>query len=43
MTTEGRDYFYYKEIPDPKKVKLVAMKLSGRATAWWNQNKQMRH
>ena len=29
--------FEYHEIPDHKRVKLVAIKLKGRALAWWEQ------
>jgi hypothetical protein len=31
--------FEYKEVPDRDKVKLVAIKLKGRASAWWEQLK----
>jgi len=34
--------FEYKEVPDRDKVKLVAMKLKGRASAWWDQLKRSR-
>ncbi|XP_068649233.1 uncharacterized protein [Aristolochia californica] len=34
--------FEYKEVPDNVKVKLVAMKLKGRASAWWEQLQQSR-
>ncbi|KAE8676151.1 putative CCCH-type zinc finger family protein [Hibiscus syriacus] len=29
--------FEYKEVPDRVKVKLIAIKLKGRASAWWEQ------
>lgn len=29
--------FDYKEVPNRVKVKLVAIKLKGRASAWWEQ------
>jgi hypothetical protein len=29
--------FEYKEVPDRDKVKLVAIKLKGKASAWWEQ------
>ncbi|XP_022851940.1 uncharacterized protein LOC111373620 [Olea europaea var. sylvestris] len=32
----------YKEVPDRVKVKLVAIKLKGRASAWWEQLKRSR-
>ena len=32
--------FEYKEVPDRVKVKLVAIKLKGRASAWWEQLKR---
>jgi hypothetical protein len=31
--------FEYKDVPDRDKVKLVAIKLKGRASAWWEQLK----
>jgi hypothetical protein len=34
--------FEYKEVPDRDKVKLVAIKLKGRASAWWEQLKRSR-
>ncbi|XP_022864288.1 uncharacterized protein LOC111384260 [Olea europaea var. sylvestris] len=34
--------FEYKVIPDRVKVKLVAIKLKGRASAWWEQLKRSR-
>lgn len=34
--------FDYQEVPDEKKVKLVAMKLKGGASAWWEQTKVTR-
>ncbi|XP_022897834.1 uncharacterized protein LOC111411547 [Olea europaea var. sylvestris] len=34
--------FEYKEVPDCVKVKLVATKLKGRASAWWEQLKRSR-
>ena len=34
--------FNLKEVPDDKKVKLVAVKLMGRASAWWEQLKMKR-
>ena len=33
--------FEYKEIPDNKRIKLVALKLSDRAFAWWQQLKKI--
>jgi hypothetical protein len=35
--------FDYKEVPDSMKMKLVAIKLKGRASAWWKQLKQSRY
>jgi hypothetical protein len=34
--------FKYKEVPDRDKVKLVTIKLKGRASAWWEQLKRSR-
>ncbi|XP_068638446.1 uncharacterized protein [Aristolochia californica] len=34
--------FEYKEVPDNVKVKLVAIKLKGRASAWWEQLRRSR-
>ncbi|VFQ80062.1 unnamed protein product [Cuscuta campestris] len=34
--------FEYKEVPDHDKVKLVAIKLQGRACAWWKQMQRSR-
>ncbi|KAJ0977916.1 hypothetical protein J5N97_013390 [Dioscorea zingiberensis] len=34
--------FEYKEVPDRLKVKLVAIKLKGRASAWWEQLRRSR-
>ncbi len=34
--------FEYKDVPEDKKVKLVALKLKGRASAWWEQMKKTR-
>jgi len=34
--------FEYKDVPDRYKVKLVAIKLKGRASAWWEQLKRSR-
>jgi hypothetical protein len=34
--------FDYKEVPNCMKVKLVAIKLKGRASAWWEQLKRSR-
>ncbi|VFQ86930.1 unnamed protein product [Cuscuta campestris] len=34
--------FEYKDIPDRDKVKLVAIKLHGRASAWWEQMRRSR-
>ncbi|VFR02491.1 unnamed protein product [Cuscuta campestris] len=34
--------FEYKDVPDRDKVKLVAIKLHGRASAWWEQMRQTR-
>ena len=34
--------FEYKEVPDRDKAKLIAIKLKGRASAWWEQLKQSR-
>ena len=34
--------FEYKEISDRMKVKLVAIKLKGRTSAWWEQLKRSR-
>ncbi|XP_038989925.1 uncharacterized protein LOC120113183 [Phoenix dactylifera] len=34
---EVEKFFDYMEIPDQKKVKLVAYKLKGGASAWWDQ------
>ena len=35
-------FFDYMEIPDDKKVKLVAYKLKGGASAWWEQEQKSR-
>ncbi|VFQ89704.1 unnamed protein product [Cuscuta campestris] len=34
--------FEYKDVPDRDKVKLVAIKLHGRASAWWEQMRRTR-
>ncbi|VFQ71665.1 unnamed protein product [Cuscuta campestris] len=34
--------FEYKDVPDRDKVKLVAIKLHGRASAWWEQMRRSR-
>lgn len=34
--------FEYKEVPDHIKVRLVAIKLKGRASAWWEQLRRSR-
>ncbi|KAE8672958.1 putative CCCH-type zinc finger family protein [Hibiscus syriacus] len=34
--------FEYKEVPDRVKVKLIAIKLKGRASAWWEQLRRLR-
>ncbi|KAE8672984.1 hypothetical protein F3Y22_tig00111832pilonHSYRG00073 [Hibiscus syriacus] len=34
--------FEYKEVPDRVKVKLIAIKLKGRASAWWEQLRRSR-
>ena len=34
--------FEYKEVHENKKVKLIALKLSSRASAWWQQLKKTR-
>ncbi|KAE8720267.1 hypothetical protein F3Y22_tig00020999pilonHSYRG00012 [Hibiscus syriacus] len=34
---EVEHIFEYKEVPDRVKVKLIAIKLKGRASAWWEQ------
>jgi hypothetical protein len=34
---EVEQIFDYKEVPNRMKVKLVAIKLKGRASAWWEQ------
>ncbi len=34
--------FEYKEVPDRVKVKLVSIKLKGRASAWWEQLRRSR-
>lgn len=34
--------FEYKEVPDRVKLKLVAIKLKGRASTWWEQLKRSR-
>ena len=35
--------FDYKEVPEQIKVKLVAIKLKGRASAWWEQLRRSRN
>lgn len=32
--------FKYKDVPDDRKVELVALKLKGQASAWWEQIKK---
>jgi hypothetical protein len=39
---ELEQIFEYMEVPDHDKVKLVAIKLKGRASAWWEQLKRSR-
>ncbi|MGV7988957.1 hypothetical protein PJP10_31805, partial [Mycobacterium kansasii] len=34
---EVERFFKYMDIPEVKKVKLVAYKLKGKASAWWKQ------
>lgn len=34
--------FDFKEVPDHAKVKLVAIKLKGRASVWWEQLRRSR-
>ncbi|KAG6472144.1 hypothetical protein ZIOFF_069601 [Zingiber officinale] len=35
-------FFEYKDIPDGQKVKLVATRLRGYASAWWDKTQEMR-
>ncbi|KAE8694063.1 putative Quercetin 3-O-methyltransferase 1 [Hibiscus syriacus] len=39
---EVKRIFEYKEVPDRVKVKLIAIKLKGRASAWWEQLRRSR-
>ncbi|KAE8661446.1 hypothetical protein F3Y22_tig00113725pilonHSYRG00321 [Hibiscus syriacus] len=39
---EVEHIFEYKEVPDRVKVKLIAIKLKGRASAWWEQLRRSR-
>ncbi|KAJ0981854.1 hypothetical protein J5N97_010109 [Dioscorea zingiberensis] len=39
---EVEGIFEYKEVPDRLKVKLVTIKLKGRASAWWEQLRRSR-
>ncbi|KAG2673927.1 hypothetical protein I3760_13G111900 [Carya illinoinensis] len=40
--SEVERIFDYKEVPDRVKVKLIAIKLKGRASAWWEQLRRSR-
>ncbi|VFR03504.1 unnamed protein product [Cuscuta campestris] len=42
MLNEVDRIFEYKDVPDRDKVKLVAIKLHGRASAWWEQMRRSR-